>query len=115
MLESKPVQLRAGGRLIEAGETPSGGSITTRSYGYDKDSNRQSMMTIPSTLGGACGTGTATEQKHSYDQADRLVDTGVVYDNFGRITTLPAVDAGGQTLTTMSPPSRGRREAAGSV
>jgi RHS repeat-associated protein len=88
------------GRLIEAQETPAGGNCTTRSYGYDKDSNRLSLTTIPSTLGGACGTGSAAEKKYSYDKADRLVNSGVVYDNFGRITTLPAADAGGKSLTT---------------
>ena len=88
------------GRLSEAQETPAGGSCTTRSYGYDKDSNRLSMSTTASTLGSGCGTGSTTEKKYSYDKADRLVDSGVVYDNFGRITSLPAADAGGQVLTT---------------
>jgi RHS repeat-associated protein len=88
------------GRLIEAQETPVGGNCTTRSYGYDKNSNRLALTTIPSTLGGACGTGSATEKKYSYDKADHLVDSGVVYDNFGRITTLPAADAGGKALMT---------------
>jgi RHS repeat-associated protein len=88
------------GRLSEAQETPAGGNCTTRSYGYDKDSNRLSMSTIASTLGSKCGTGSTTEKKYSYDKADRLVDSGVVYDNFGRITTLPAADAGGSSLTT---------------
>ena len=88
------------GRLVEAQETPAGGNCTARSYGYDKDSNRLSMTTIAATLGGACGTGSSTEKKYSYDKADRLIDSGIVYDNFGRITTLPAADAGGQTLTT---------------
>ncbi|HSS42332.1 MAG TPA: RHS repeat-associated core domain-containing protein [Solirubrobacterales bacterium] len=88
------------GRLSEAQETPAGGNCTTRSYGYDKDSNRLSMSTITSILGGGCGTGSTAEKKYSYDKADRLVDPGVVYDNFGRITTLPAADAGGSNLTT---------------
>jgi RHS repeat-associated protein len=88
------------GRLIEAQETPAGGNCTTRSYGYDKNSNRLAMTTMPSTLGGACGTGSAAEKKFSYDKADHLIDSGVIYDNFGRITTLPAADAGGKALTT---------------
>ena len=88
------------GRLIEAQETPAEGTCTTRSYGYDKDSNRLSMTTTPSVLGGGCGTGSPTEKKYNYDKADRLINSGVVYDNFGRITTLPAADAGGKTLTT---------------
>ncbi|HET7120213.1 MAG TPA: RHS repeat-associated core domain-containing protein [Solirubrobacterales bacterium] len=88
------------GRLIEAQETPTGGNCTARSYSYDKDSNRLSLTTRTATLGGACGSGSSTEKKYSYDQADRLVDAGVVYDNFGRITSLPAADAGGNGLTS---------------
>jgi len=88
------------GRLTEAQETPSGGSCTTRSYGYDKDSNRLAMTTVASTMGSGCGTGSSTEQKYSYDKADHLVDSGIVYDNFGRITKLPGADAGGKELTT---------------
>ncbi len=88
------------GRLVEAQETPSGGSCTTRSYGYDKDSNRLAMTTVASPLGGNCGTGSSTEQKYSYDKADHLIDSGIVYDNFGRITKLSAADAGGKELTT---------------
>jgi len=88
------------GRLIEAQETPAGGSCTTRSYGYDKDYNRVSTTTVASTLGSGCGTGSWAENKYSYDKADHLIDSGVVYDNFGRITKLPAADAGGKELTT---------------
>ncbi len=88
------------GRLVEAQETPAGGNCTARSYLYDKNSNRLSKTTNAATLGGACGTGSSTEKKYSYDKVDRLVNSGVVHDNFARITTLPAADAGGQTLTT---------------
>lgn len=88
------------GRLTEAQETPAGGSCATRTYAYDKDYNRESMATVTSTLGSGCGTGSETKQSYSYDKADRLTDSGVVYDNFGRITKLPGVDAGGKELTT---------------
>lgn len=88
------------GRLTYAQETPAGGSCTTRSYGYDKDSNRLSMTTVASTLGSGCGTGSSTEKKYSYDKADHLIDSGTVYDSFGRITKLPGTDAGGKELTT---------------
>jgi len=37
-------------------------------------------------------------RKHSYDEADRLTDTGVTYNNFGDIAKLPASDAGGVEL-----------------
>lgn len=88
------------GRLVEAQETPAGGSCTTRGYSYDKDSNRLSMTTVGSALGSGCGTGSTTEKKYSYDKADHLIDSGVVYDNLGRITKLPGADAGGKELTT---------------
>jgi RHS repeat-associated protein len=99
-LETNQYAYDRAGRLTEAQETPVGGNCTSRSYGYDKDFNRLSMTTVASALGGACGTGSPTEKKYSYDKADRLIDSGVVYDNFGRITTLPASDAGGKSLTT---------------
>jgi RHS repeat-associated protein len=88
------------GRLTYADETPQGGQCTTRSYGYDKDSNRLSKTSVASTMGSGCGTGSSTEQKYSYDKADHLIDSGVVYDSFGRITKLPGADAGGKELTT---------------
>lgn len=88
------------GRLTEVQETPNGGSCTTRSYGYDKDSNRLSMTTLASAVEGGCGTGSSSEKKYSYDKADHLIDSGVVYDSFDRITKLPASDAGGKELIT---------------
>lgn len=99
-LKSDQYSYDRAGRLVEAQETPTGGNCTTRSYGYDKDSNRVSMTTIASSLGSGCGTGSSAEKKYSYDKADHLTDSGVAYDNFGRITKLPGVDAGGTELTT---------------
>jgi RHS repeat-associated protein len=91
------------GRLTTAKETPSGGTCTTRSYKYDKDSNREEMTTILGTLGVCSGSG-GTTQKYCYDSADRLLGEGscegVTYDPFGRITNLPAAFAGGKTLAT---------------
>jgi RHS repeat-associated protein len=88
------------GRLIEAQETPPGGSCTTRVYAYDADTNRTALTTRSPGVGGACATSGGTIQKYSYDGADRLMGEGVTYDNFGRITSLPAVFAGGKTLST---------------
>jgi RHS repeat-associated protein len=51
-------------------------------------------------IGGVCATSGGTTQKYEYDSADRLLGTGLTYDNFGRITNLPAEFAGGKTLTT---------------
>jgi RHS repeat-associated protein len=88
------------GRLLEARETPVGGNCTTRNYEYDKDSNRAFLKSVASTAGGECGSGSKSEKTYSYDKADRLTDSGVEYDSFGRITKLPAADAGGKELTT---------------
>lgn len=32
-----------------------------------------------------------TTQNYTYDAADRLTGSGIVYDDYGRITSLPAV------------------------
>jgi RHS repeat-associated protein len=87
------------GRLVQAQETPKGGSCTTRAYKYDPDSNRESLTTIAPGIGGACASSGGTEQKYKYDAADRLLE-GPTYDPFGRITSLPASMAGGKALTT---------------
>ena len=36
---------------------------------------------------------------HSYDAGDRLTDSGVSYDDFGRELSLPASDSGGGPLS----------------
>jgi RHS repeat-associated protein len=88
------------GRLEEARETPSGAGCTTRKYAYDADSNRLSRTTRGPGVGGACVTSGGTPQEYKYDSADRLLGEGLTYDAFGRITSLPAGDAGGHALTT---------------
>jgi RHS repeat-associated protein len=87
------------GRLITARETPSGGSCTTRTYVYDKDSNRTQMKTIPGAVG-ACSSSGGTTQSYGYDSADRLLGEGLTYDSWGRITNLPSSLAGGKALST---------------
>jgi RHS repeat-associated protein len=57
------------------------------------------MRTIPG-VGATCSSFGGTTQNYSYDSADRLKGEGIVYDDFGRITSLPAVFAGGKTLAT---------------
>jgi RHS repeat-associated protein len=88
------------GRLHTAQETPAGGSCTTRIYAYDEDSNRTKMTTRAPEIGGACSSSGGTEQPYSYDAADRLTGSGIAYDSFGRITSLPGAYAGGKTLET---------------
>ncbi len=87
------------GRLITTRETPAGGACTTRSYKYDKDTNREEMTTTPG-VGGMCSSSGGAAQKYSYDTADRLLAEGLSYDDFGRITNLPAGLAGGKALST---------------
>jgi RHS repeat-associated protein len=86
----------AAGRLTQSRDTQAGG-CTVETYQYDKDSNRQKLWSKgPSpTCDTSAGTPTATQ---TYDQADRLIDTGYAYDGFGRTTHVPAVDAGGSEL-----------------
>jgi YD repeat-containing protein len=89
------------GRLTQAEETPAAGSCTTRSYSFEADSNRTALTTHAPGAGGICEpNSTGTKQSYSYDTGDRLLAAGITYDNFGRITSLPAGDAGGSTLTT---------------
>lgn len=68
---------------------------TTRSYGYDVDSNRTSATTAAPAANGACQSTGSTTVSSSYDSADRLTNTGYAYDALGRTTTTPSADAGG--------------------
>lgn len=99
----------ANGRLTLAGDTPTGGVCATRTYSYTgtygTDSNRYGSTSYPAASDGTCQAATGpTTTSHTYDAADRLLsagsDTGIVYDTFGRITTMPASDVtGGANLT----------------
>ncbi|MEX3107202.1 MULTISPECIES: DNRLRE domain-containing protein [unclassified Streptomyces] len=63
---------------------------TRRTYTFDARTNRKSVSAAVGTAGSDCPTA-GTTTSHSYDSADRLVDSGYVYDNFGRTTALPGV------------------------
>lgn len=89
----------AAGRLEEAQETPSEGKCVTRKYAYDADSNRLSKTTYEPGLG-TCATSGGAVQNYKYDKGDRLQATGLTYDAWGRITSLPGEFAGGKTLNT---------------
>jgi RHS repeat-associated protein len=89
------------GRLTLAKEFGLGGSCTTRSYAFDKDSNRTSLTARGPKANGTCDTESeGNKTSYSYDTADRLIGEGVEYDNLGRITSLPAKYSGGGKLTT---------------
>ena len=84
------------GRLTQVLDTVAGGPCTTRSYVFDDNSNRTSMVTRSPGIGGACDTTSAgTSKSYNYDEADRLRTINLVYDGLGRITNLPSVFAGG--------------------
>jgi RHS repeat-associated protein len=90
------------GRLTSATDNTSS-ACNVRAYGFNNDSDRTSLATSTySPTAGACtGSGTPTTVTHSYDQADRLTDTGYSYDDFGRTTGVPSVDAGGNGALTL--------------
>jgi RHS repeat-associated protein len=93
------------GRLTLTKDTPQGGVCTTRAYGFEgpagKNSNRTKLITRVAGIGSACNTESGgTTQNYEYDAADRLIGGGIVYDDFGRVTSLPASYAGGKTLTS---------------
>ncbi|MET8081513.1 RHS repeat-associated core domain-containing protein [Streptomyces sp. NPDC005303] len=91
---SKSYTYDAADRLVSVADAQAG-QCTTRTYGYDVDSNRTSTATAAPASDGSCQTATATTRALPYDAADRLTDTGYTYDTQGDITTTPAVDAGG--------------------
>ena len=81
------------GRLTKVNETPTGKDCKTRIYAYNEDSDRISETTRESATE-TCVTTGGTAEKHTYDEADRLTDTGVEYEAFGNQTKIPAADAG---------------------
>jgi len=90
----------AAGRLTQTTEEPAGKDCVTRVYAYDEESNRTGLTTREPGLEGKCATEGGTTEAHSYDEGNRLVDTGVSYDAFGDTTKLPASDAGKHELTS---------------
>ncbi|WP_322749837.1 MULTISPECIES: RHS repeat-associated core domain-containing protein [unclassified Frankia] len=85
------------GRLTQAADTRAyGGPVicSTRQYSYDTESNRTSLVNHPDAGGnptsGNCSSTTTPDftLNSTYDQADRLTNTGYGYDLFGRTTTL---------------------------
>ncbi|MFE5853596.1 RHS repeat-associated core domain-containing protein [Streptomyces sp. NPDC056500] len=62
---------------------------TKRGYVFDSRSNRTTLNTATATPGADCPAGPGSGVSHSYDSADRLVDTGYTYDVLGRSTAMP--------------------------
>ena len=91
------------GRISEVQETAGPKhACTVRLYTYDADSDRTGLTIRPSKSK-KCPTGPTKgeiAETHRYDEADRLIGTGVTYNPFGDISALPASDAGGSELTS---------------
>jgi hypothetical protein len=88
----------AAGRLTEVQEIPAGKGCKTRTYAYDEESNRMSLTSREPGGEGKCATEGGSTEAHTYDAANRLVDTGVAYEAFGNTTKLPGADAGGPEM-----------------
>jgi RHS repeat-associated protein len=99
-LSSQAYSYDAMGRLTQVQDTPAGKGCTTRIYAYDVETNRTSLTTRNPMESGACATSGGTVESHTYDVANRLLDTGISYDTFGNVLKLPAADAGGSELTS---------------
>lgn len=90
------------GRLATVFDVSASNQCTIRQYVLDANSNRTSLKTWNPLAGGACdftGGPASSTAASTYDSGDRLTNSGVVYDQLGRTTTLPAASAGGQALT----------------
>ncbi|MFJ5841436.1 polymorphic toxin-type HINT domain-containing protein [Streptomyces shenzhenensis] len=75
---------------------------TRRSYGFDKRGNRTSLTTTASTPGQDCPTSGGTTTNSTFDSADRITDSGYVYDAFGRTTSLPGGAAAGYYVNDLA-------------
>ncbi|MGB7156439.1 MAG: RHS repeat-associated core domain-containing protein, partial [Tepidisphaeraceae bacterium] len=95
------------GRLLRSDNRDTVAGICSRAeYAYDNgnagDSSRTAMTSTHSATGAACGTGTATSRTWTHDTADRITNSGWVFDANGRATSVPAPDSGGTGLLTAS-------------
>jgi hypothetical protein len=86
------------GRLTEVRETPAGEYCKTRLYEYEAESNRTKQTTREPNSKKECATEGGTVQEHTYDEANRLTDSGITYDPLGNITKLPSDDAESHAL-----------------
>jgi len=77
------------GRLTQAQDTSTDAVCTTRTYTFDKNTNRAALATATAPRGQDCTTTGGTTTTNTYDSADRLVNSGYTYDAFGRTTALP--------------------------
>ncbi|MFF7456764.1 DNRLRE domain-containing protein [Kitasatospora sp. NPDC008115] len=78
----------ATGRLTKATDS-TGLDCATRTYAFDRSSNRTNRTSVTDDCDPATADAVTKAENHAYDTADRLTDTGYVYDAFGRATALP--------------------------
>lgn len=83
------------GRLIKVNDLAMGGTCTTRLYDLDRDGNRQSLTTYPSTNSTCSEASTPAVENFAYDSFSRVTDSGYSYDTLGRTLTIPARHAKG--------------------
>ncbi|MER8236507.1 DNRLRE domain-containing protein [Streptomyces sp. NPDC094049] len=76
------------GRLTQVADSANG-ACTTRTYAFDRNTNRTAQATAKAAPGAACSTAGATTATHTYDTGDRLTDAGYGYDALGRTVTQP--------------------------
>jgi len=82
------------GRLNKAADTTATGCIT-RAYAFDANSNRTALTATSDDCDSTTtDDATTTTTSSTYDSADRLVNSGYVYDAFGRTTTSGATTLG---------------------
>jgi hypothetical protein len=87
------------GRLEKTQETPAGEYCKTRAYEYEEESDRTNLTKYEPNSKKECqSTEGGTEEKHKYDEANRLIDSTIEYDPLGNVTKLPAADAEGHEL-----------------
>jgi RHS repeat-associated protein len=99
-LSSQSYTYDASGRLSWVYDTLSG-QCATRQYGYDADSNRTNLTSRSPNADGSCNTvAGGASQTWTYDAADRITTPGYAFDVMGRITGVPAADAGGNSEVT---------------
>jgi YD repeat-containing protein len=101
-LSSENYSYNEAGQLTQTEETPVGGKgCITRLYGYNEVSGeRESSTTREPNEKEECATSGGVVEGHFYDAAGRLLDPGVTYDPLGNMTKVPALDAGGQAITS---------------
>ncbi len=73
-----------------------------RDYSHDADSNRTKKVVNAEIANDCDWSSTGIVQNNTFDSADRMTNSGYVYDAFGRITSAPGADTGGTSAFSAS-------------